>query len=254
MLIIKIKEFIQGDKMRKIPVKVRKKFPQKRILQVEFSDEVIEIPYEDTSSKKTSHFKQFLFRNKYRIQLFLSIIIAAIASFFFYLNIKKNIEQEKISKTLLNNYSLTTIYQNNTSNTKTSEPITYENPFVIGMMRISKINLNYPILSECSYELLKISLCRFNGPTPNQVGNMCIAGHNYVDNRFFSRLNELEKNDIIEIYDLFGEKIDYTVFDKYEVEPDDLSCTTQNTDGKKIITLVTCNNVNGKRLVIQAQE
>ena len=31
---------------------------------------------------------------------------------------------------------------------------------------------------------------------PNEIGNLCIAGHNYVDYKFFSRVNELEKGDV----------------------------------------------------------
>ena len=89
---------------------------------------------------------------------------------------------------------------------------------------------------------------------PNEIGNLCIAGHNYVDYKLFSRLNELEFNDEIIIYDLNGNSIVYKIYDIYETNPDDTSCTFQNTNGIRIITLVTCNNVNGKRLVIHAKE
>ena len=97
-------------------------------------------------------------------------------------------------------------------------------------------------------------MCRFAGPMPNEAGNLCVAGHNYVDYRFFSRLNELKTGDSIEIYDLTGKKIFYKVYDKFEINPSDFSCTNQNTNGDKIITLLTCNNVTGKRLVIKAKE
>lgn len=89
---------------------------------------------------------------------------------------------------------------------------------------------------------------------PNEVGNLCIAGHNYVDYKLFSRLNELEINDEISIYDLSGNSIKYEIYDIYETSPNDTSCTFQNTNGEKIVTLITCNNVNGKRLVLHAKE
>lgn len=114
--------------------------------------------------------------------------------------------------------------------------------------------MNYSILSISNNDLLDISVCRFAGPMPNQVGNLCIAGHNYVDYKFFSRLNELKNNDIITIYDLDGNYLNYSIYKIYETKPSDTSCTFQNTKGKKIVTLVTCNNVNGKRLVIHAKE
>ncbi len=101
---------------------------------------------------------------------------------------------------------------------------------------------------------MDVSVCRFAGPMPNEVGNLCIAGHNYVDYKLFSRLNELEINDDIMIYDLTGNSITYRIYDIYETDSNDTSCTFQDTNGLKIITLVTCNNVNGKRLVVHAKE
>lgn len=85
---------------------------------------------------------------------------------------------------------------------------------------------------------------------PNEIGNLCIAGHNYVDYKLFSNLHKLNKKDKIKIYDFNGNLKEYTVFDKYETKPSDLSCTNQETNGQTIVTLVTCNNVTGKRLVI----
>lgn len=89
---------------------------------------------------------------------------------------------------------------------------------------------------------------------PNEIGNLCIAGHNYVDYKFFSRLNELKVNDKIEIYDLNGNVLSYKVYKIYETNSNDISCTTQDTKNKRIVTLITCNNVTGKRLIIQAKE
>lgn len=216
-------------------------------IKVEFSDEIYEIPYNETihcSSKK-----------KYFVLLIISIFILALLCFLLFLNIKKAIEQEKLSKNILNNYILTSFYQNNiNSNLVSTADNTYKDPFVIGMICIPTIDLSYPILSESDPNLLKISLCRFAGPMPNEVGNLCIAGHNYVDYRFFGKLNKLKKDDLIEIYSLSGEKNIYTIFDKYEVNPNDLSCTSQDVGNEKIVTLSTCNNVNGKRLIIKAKK
>ena len=83
---------------------------------------------------------------------------------------------------------------------------------------------------------------------------MCIAGHNYLDDRFFGRLSELTNNDLIEIYDLSGQKVSYSVFDKYQINSDDFSCTNQNVGNEKIITLITCNNINGKRTLVKAKK
>ena len=89
---------------------------------------------------------------------------------------------------------------------------------------------------------------------PNEIGNLCIAGHNYVDYKFFSRLNELELGDKITIFGLNGVSKDYSIYDMYEIKSNDISITSQDTNNLRIVTLITCNNVNGKRLVVQAKE
>lgn len=212
-------------------------------IRIEFSNEVFEIPYEEV-------------KKKYQLLFFLSTIIATISLFFLFGRFYQYHQKEKISKELLNNYHLTTLYSDNSSYeaSELGSDILIRNPFVIGMIKIDKIDLNYPILSESNDELLRISLCRFIGPMPNKVGNLCIAGHNYIDNRFFGRLYELNIGDIVEVYDLSGQKEDYEITKKFEVGASDLSCTSQDVGNEKMITLLTCDNSNqNKRLVVQAK-
>lgn len=85
-------------------------------------------------------------------------------------------------------------------------------------------------------------------------GNLCIAGHNYNSYKFFSRLKELKIGDTISIYDLSGKKTDYIVYNSYETDYDDLSCMSQDTNEKKEVTLVTCNNIKNKRRIIKASQ
>ena len=124
----------------------------------------------------------------------------------------------------------------------------------VGTINIPSINVTYPILAETTVELLKISPCKFFGPEPNEVGNLCIAGHNYKTNQFFTNVPDLVTGDVIEITDLTGRTIKYSVYDKYTVVPEDTSCTSQLTDGKKIVTLITCTDDNEKRVIVQAKE
>lgn len=51
-----------------------------------------------------------------------------------------------------------------------------------------------------------------------------------------------------------GKKTDYLVYNTYETDYNDLSCTNQETDGKKELTLITCNNIKNRRRVIKAIE
>lgn len=124
----------------------------------------------------------------------------------------------------------------------------------VGAINIPSLNINYPILSETTDALLKVSVCKFWGSNPNEVGNLCIAGHNYRNSRFFSKVPNLKVGDIIEITDLLGTKVMYSVSDKYTVDPSDVSCTTQLTNGKKIVTLITCTNDSKQRVVVKAEE
>lgn len=191
---------------------------------------------------------------KYRILFYIFSSIAIIAIIFLFTDFYNNSRNAYISKKLADSYTISTLYSNNTSyQTEVQEESTNE-PFVIGIIKIDKINLNYAILSISNNDLLDISVCRFAGPMPNEVGNLCIAGHNYVDYKFFSRLNELSLGDKIQIYDLAGNYVTYEIYDIYESRADDTSCTFQDTNNLKLVTLITCNNVNGKRLVLHAKE
>lgn len=138
-----------------------------------------------------------------------------------------------------------------TNTYKTKEGKTYE---MIGSISIPSIDIDYPILSETTDSLLKVSVCKFWGSDPNQVGNLCIAGHNYRNKRFFSKVLTLSVGDIIEITDLNKKTLKYSVYDKYTVDPEDTSCTSQITNGKKIVTLITCTNDSKQRVIVQAKE
>ena len=123
----------------------------------------------------------------------------------------------------------------------------------VGSINIPKIDISYPILSETSDSLLKVSVCKFWGSNPNEVGNLCIAGHNYRNSRFFSKVLTLNVGDTIEITDLQNQTLTYSIYDKYTVDPADVSCTSQLTNGKKIVTLITCTNDSKQRVVVKAE-
>lgn len=148
----------------------------------------------------------------------------------------------------------------------------------VASINIPKINLQYSVLAvlepASSYgsdpikaeekaleELLKISPCRFHGPDldqgifdANKAGNFCIVGHNYRNARFFSKVPTLVNGDIIELTDATGVTLKYVVYDKYIVEPNDVTCTSQQTKGKKEVTLITCTDDSKQRYVIKATE
>ncbi len=125
---------------------------------------------------------------------------------------------------------------------------------IVAILNIPRLKINYTVLSETSEELLKISLNKFWGPSANEIGNFVIAGHNYRNKMFFGNLSEIEIGDKVELTDLTGRKIEYSVYDTYYVEPTDVSCTSQLTNGKREVTLITCSSDGSERLVVKARE
>ena len=121
-------------------------------------------------------------------------------------------------------------------------------------LRIPVLDIDYPIIAETSEELLKISLNKYWGCAPNEVGNYCVVGHNYKNRKMFGRLSEITNGDIVELEDMTGRTIEYEVYDMYTVDPEDTSCTSQLTNGKKELTLITCKEYGTKRLVVKARE
>ena len=202
-----------------------------------------------TNSKKFTLYK-FIF--------FICLSCTIVFSYFFVkflINIKT---KEKHAESLANQFTLSSLYSNSTDYTtnlnqsNTVEDTGEADPFVIGVIKIDKIKIDYPILSSTSDELLTVAPCRFAGPMPNEVGNLCIAGHNYIDNTFFAKITNLEKDDEISIFDLNGQMVNYYVTEKFEIENNDFSCTTQETNGEKWLTLMTCNSIKGTRIIVRA--
>ena len=134
------------------------------------------------------------------------------------------------------------------------------NYMTIASISIPKIDVNYSIIVgetgslEETEALLKISPTKFWGPNPNEVGNFCIVGHNYRNTKFFSKVPTLGNGDIIEITDSNNRKINYEVYNKYEVVPEDTTCLDQTTYGRKEITLITCTNDSKLRVIVKARE
>ena len=65
----------------------------------------------------------------------------------------------------------------------------------------------------------------------------------------------MEIGDIATLKDLAtGKTVTYEAYNKYIVEPTDVSCTSQLTNGKREISLQTCTDNSKGRLIIWAVE
>lgn len=125
---------------------------------------------------------------------------------------------------------------------------------VEAIVRIPRLEINYPVIADTSEELLKISVNKYWGPAPNEIGNYCIVGHNYKSKKMFGRLSEAVNGDIVELEDVNGNLVKYSVYDRYIVEPTDTQCTSQLTGGNREVTLITCTNYGSQRLIVKARE
>ena len=130
----------------------------------------------------------------------------------------------------------------------------------VATVTIPSIAVKYPVLLpqqqtiESIEATLKVAPCKFWGPEINEVGNYCIVGHNYRNKKFFSKVPTLENGAIIELTGVNGETVQYSVYDKYSVSPNDVSCTSQLTNGRREVTLITCTDDGSQRVIVKARE
>lgn len=123
---------------------------------------------------------------------------------------------------------------------------------VIGKIEIPKIKIEKYILEKTNEESLKKSVTKICGPNINRTGNFCIAGHNYKNT--FGKISKLEKGDIINLTDTFDRTISYKVYDIQKVSPKEIECLSQDTNGEREVTLVTCTLGAVKRVIVKAVE
>lgn len=130
----------------------------------------------------------------------------------------------------------------------------YKGYDVSAKLEIPKINLETYILKNYSENALKISVTKFWGADANQIGNFCIAGHNFQNKNMFHNLKNLKIGDILYISDNKIGKIEYEIYNIYKVDPEDVSCLSQATNGIKEVTLITCTTDSEKRIIVKARE
>ena len=228
-------------------------------------------------------------KRMYKIRFFLSVfLICVLCSYYIYAENDRN-KSEEVSQELLGQLESKKNNQENDSTTKNiindviivaldenasdnmQEPLQEDdnevldnNPYtanngesytVDSRLKIPSLGIDYPVLSETSEELLKISLNKYWGQGPNKIGNYCIVGHNYANGKLFGKLAQMEIGDTAILQDMeTGKSVTYEAYNKYVVDPTDVSCTSQLTNGRREITLITCKEYGTKRLVIKCRE
>lgn len=123
---------------------------------------------------------------------------------------------------------------------------------ILGVVRIEKIDIEYPIVKYYSDKSLDDAITLYAGPDLNQPGNVVLAGHHGWGNLFFTRIDKLVKGDAIDVTDSRGGTLRYVVNDYYEVKPTDRSVLNQNTDGRHKLTLISCSQNARMRYIVHA--
>ena len=121
-------------------------------------------------------------------------------------------------------------------------------------LEIPKIKLKTNVLTNYTKEGLKVCASRYYGPNANEIGNYCIAGHNYKKENMFNHLIDLEIGDKIILTDNKNGAVEYKIYDIYKVKPQNVNPLSQETEGKREVTLITCVNYSKNRLVVKACE
>ena len=125
---------------------------------------------------------------------------------------------------------------------------------VAAKLIIPKIDVETYVLADFTEEGLEKCVSKFWGPEPNEIGNFCIAGHNYLKPNMFKGLKRLEIGNEFYLIDNKNGKIAYTIYDIYQVDENNMVPIDQETNGKRIVTLITCVNYTDHRLIVQARE
>ena len=135
---------------------------------------------------------------------------------------------------------------------KTQIPTEYKGFSVVAKLEIPKINLETYVLENYSVQALTVSVTKFYGGEPNEIGNFCISGHNYVVKNMFHNLKKLDVNDEIFLTDLKNRTYKYKIYKKETVLPKETECLSQITNGRIELTLITCTADSSKRIILKA--
>lgn len=117
---------------------------------------------------------------------------------------------------------------------------------MIGTLRVPSVEVELPVLSTWSYDLLKVAPCRYSGSVAGE--DMILMGHNYKSH--FRPLHNVEVGDTVEFEDVHGVVYRYVVAQ---------IMTLHKNEGELLpsdypLTLFTCTPGGQKRIVVRCLE
>ncbi len=188
----------------------------------------------------------------FNILLIIIVVLLYVATAMFIYNNFRERKRAELSNKLLDKVDKEI---NNNNQTGEAE-VTYNGMIytIIGRIDIERSNIHLPILKENTAGAYNTSVVKMSGPDLNTPGNAAIGGHNFMRQRFFIRINKLVKNDVVKITDLYGNTLNYYVYEYGITSPDDASYLAQPGDDTTIeVTLVTCTDSGDERYYVKAK-
>lgn len=124
----------------------------------------------------------------------------------------------------------------------------------IGKIEIPQTGVNIPILNQVTVEGMKNAPCLLYATGElNKNGNNLIVGHNYRNGTIFSNNKNLNLGDKIYITTLDGNRVEYTIYNKFITTAEDVSYIKRDTNNKPEITLSCCTDDDEYRIIILAR-
>ena len=117
----------------------------------------------------------------------------------------------------------------------------------IGYLSIPTLGLELPVMSEWSYEKLRIAPCRYYGTVMGE--DLVVMAHNYRSH--FARIYKLREGDLVSFVDMDGVLTEYQVT-AYEVLPPD--SVEEVIAGNADLTLFTCTYAGSNRVIVYCDE
>ena len=149
-----------------------------------------------------------------------------------------------VSEDLFHEYEM----QNATEEVTEEAFIEIEDNRYIGYISLPALGIELPVMSEWSYDNLKISPCRYKGSAAD--GNIIIAAHNY--NSHFGRLDELKGGEEISFTSADGKVYNYEVIQTESISGKDVEAMEFGSSENWDLTLFTCTLSGQSRVTVRA--
>ncbi len=116
----------------------------------------------------------------------------------------------------------------------------------IGTLSVPRFGLALPVISEWSYDGLRIAPCRYTGSP--KTNDLVICGHNYE--RHFGKMRDLDPGDTVTFTDIQEHVYTYEVEEVLTLQPTDVE---KMITGDWDLTLFTCTIGGRARVTVRCR-